>query len=256
MAQLSQAIDGIAEACTALGTPVTGGNVSLYNETKGEGIYPTPVLGVVGIIEDVTRAVPSSFQDVGDQILLLVDVNDKYNERGKNFAATFGSSEYAKTILGAMWGAPPPIDLKSEARLHRTLAALARQGRISSATDISDGGLLIALIRAALQSGLGFELYPRRWTPILLFNELPGVIITAKGSAESDINNCTEGMDDYEVHTIGRVRSGSIALTIQEPPPLPGLVGPLKDFEWPLEEFSSAWSDSLASLLTDEVVTA
>jgi phosphoribosylformylglycinamidine synthase len=256
MAQLSQAIDGIAEACTALGTPVTGGNVSLYNETKGEGIYPTPVLGVVGIIEDVTKAVPSSFQDVGDQILLLVDVNDKHNERGKNFAATFGSSEYAKTILGAMWGAPPPIDLKSEARLHRTLAALARQGRISSATDISDGGLLIALIRAALQSGLGFELYPRRWTPILLFNELPGVIITAKGSAESDINNCTEGMDDYEVHTIGRVRSGSIALTIQEPPPLPGLVGPLKDFEWPLEEFSSAWSDSLASLLTDEVVTA
>ncbi len=63
MAQLSAAIDGIAEACTALGTPVTGGNVSLYNETKGEGIYPTPVLGVVGIIEDVTKAVPAAFPE-------------------------------------------------------------------------------------------------------------------------------------------------------------------------------------------------
>src|SRR5277367_264001 len=72
MAQLSQAIDGIAEACNALGTPVTGGNVSLYNETKGEGIYPTPVLGVVGIIEDVTKAVPAAFQKAGDAVVLLM----------------------------------------------------------------------------------------------------------------------------------------------------------------------------------------
>ena len=71
MAQLSAAIDGIAEACTALGTPITGGNVSLYNETRGEGIYPTPVLGIVGILDDVTKAVPADFQRSGDAILLL-----------------------------------------------------------------------------------------------------------------------------------------------------------------------------------------
>ncbi len=71
MAQLSAAIDGIAEACTALGTPITGGNVSLYNETRGEGIYPTPVLGIVGILDDVTKAVPAGFQRAGDAILLL-----------------------------------------------------------------------------------------------------------------------------------------------------------------------------------------
>jgi phosphoribosylformylglycinamidine synthase len=71
MAQLSAAIDGIAEACTALGTPITGGNVSLYNETRGEGIYPTPVLGIVGILDDVTKAVPADFQHAGDAILLL-----------------------------------------------------------------------------------------------------------------------------------------------------------------------------------------
>src|SRR5271169_4612670 len=78
MAQLSAAIDGIAEACTALGTPVTGGNVSLYNETKGVGIYPTPVLGIVGILDDVTKAVPAHFQRVGDEIVLLFPLSEEY----------------------------------------------------------------------------------------------------------------------------------------------------------------------------------
>jgi phosphoribosylformylglycinamidine (FGAM) synthase-like enzyme len=76
MAQLSAAIDGIGEACTALGTPITGGNVSLYNETRGEGIYPTPVIGIVGIIDDVTKAVPGDFQKIGDDVLLLIFQSD------------------------------------------------------------------------------------------------------------------------------------------------------------------------------------
>src|SRR5260370_3432335 len=74
MAQLSAAIDGIAEACTALGTPVTGGNVSLYNETRGEGIYPTPVIGIVGILEDVSKTIPSSFQSEGEIVAILEPV--------------------------------------------------------------------------------------------------------------------------------------------------------------------------------------
>src|SRR6201985_3598777 len=94
MAQLSAAIDGIAEACTALGTPITGGNVSLYNETKGEGIYPTPVIGVVGILEDVSKAVGSSFAYPGN-VLLLIDAGVS----GLDSASVeFGSSEYARTI--------------------------------------------------------------------------------------------------------------------------------------------------------------
>src|SRR5260370_13971958 len=92
MAQLSQAIDGIAEACNALGTPVTGGNVSLYNETKGEGIYPTPVIGIVGIIEDVSKAVQSDFGNVGDVLLLVDNGSAGYNSALQEF----GSSEYAK----------------------------------------------------------------------------------------------------------------------------------------------------------------
>src|SRR6266702_4177561 len=100
MAQLSAAINGIAEACTALGTPVTGGNVSLYNETKGEGIYPTPVIGIVGLLDDVSKAVPSGFQREGDDVLWI------YPEVREQVQAK-GSSAFAKDVLGDTWGTPP-----------------------------------------------------------------------------------------------------------------------------------------------------
>ena len=101
MAQLSAAIDGIAEACTALGTPITGGNVSLYNETKGEGIYPTPVLGIVGILDDVTKAVPAHFQQPGDAVYLITPAPvEPVAARMK----TFGSSEFAKAVLAQILG--------------------------------------------------------------------------------------------------------------------------------------------------------
>jgi phosphoribosylformylglycinamidine synthase len=147
MAQLSAAIDGIAEACIALGTPITGGNVSLYNETRGEGIYPTPVLGIVGILEDVNLAVPAEFSKAGDAIVLLwpvalgeepnpdlevpfkpepmryypvetlpqepvadADPEEPDATAAENLAS-FGSSEYAKVVLGGLWGTPPALDL-------------------------------------------------------------------------------------------------------------------------------------------------
>jgi phosphoribosylformylglycinamidine synthase len=195
MAQLSAAIDGIAEACTALSTPITGGNVSLYNETRGEGIYPTPVLGIVGILDDVTKAVPSHFQTEGDAIILLwpIPAGQEPNpdlqvpfrpdtvdgqvslvpgvfgdeatvvpedaEALEAFATTelvvFGSSEYAKIVLGDVWGQPPPLDLDAEADLHTLLAVLADSQFISSACDLSDGGLAVALAQAGFPKGIG-----------------------------------------------------------------------------------------------------
>jgi len=151
MAQLSQAIDGIAEACNALGTPVTGGNVSLYNETKGEGIYPTPVLGVVGIIEDVTKAVPNSFQRVGDAILLLFPMT----ALSKDWIRLLGSSEYAKSIFGEIWGEVPPIDIDQEACLHKALVTLAERRLIHSATDEGDGGIAVTLARCSFANRIG-----------------------------------------------------------------------------------------------------
>src|SRR5438105_8884363 len=105
MWQFSEVIDGLAEACTALGTPITGGNVSLYNETLGDGIYPTPVLGIVGIIDDIQRIVTPHFQAPGREVLLLSASLPAYDDR------QLGSSEYAKEIVGVLWGEPPALDL-------------------------------------------------------------------------------------------------------------------------------------------------
>jgi phosphoribosylformylglycinamidine synthase II len=195
MAQLSAAIDGIAEACTALGTPITGGNVSLYNETRGEGIYPTPVLGIVGILDDVSKAVPADFQRAGDAIMLLWPIprgqepNPSLNvpfpaqqahpkadpyavvygeepaivpenvaETPASVAAelsVLGSTEYAKAVLGATWGQPPPLDLDAEADLHTLLRVLADRRLLHSARDISDGGIAVALAQSAFPLSIG-----------------------------------------------------------------------------------------------------
>jgi len=195
MAQLSAAIDGIAEACTTLETPITGGNVSLYNETRGEGIYPTPVLGIVGILDDVTKAVPADFQRGGEAIVLLwpvprgeepnpnlkvprhpeptdaesstapgvmgdepvivSEVAPLTDEMAGAETAAFGSSEYAKVVLGGLWGTPPPIDLEAEADLHTLLGVLADRQLITSARDLSDGGIAVALAQSTFRHGIG-----------------------------------------------------------------------------------------------------
>jgi phosphoribosylformylglycinamidine synthase subunit PurL len=152
MAQLSSAIDGISEACIALGTPITGGNVSLYNETRGQGIYPTPVIGIVGILDEVSKAVAADFTQAGDAVLLIAPASvPPLEERMQEF----GSSEYARKVLSALWGTPPSLDLQVEAALHRCLAELAEQGAIHSARDISDGGVAVALAEGCFCHGIG-----------------------------------------------------------------------------------------------------
>ncbi len=152
MAQLSLAIDGISAACLALGTPITGGNVSLYNETRGQGIYPTPVIGIVGILDQVSKAVGADFQRAGDAVLLIAPASvPPLEERMQEF----GSSEYARKVLSALWGTPPSLDLQVEASLHRCLAELAQRGLIHSARDISDGGIAVALAEACFRHGIG-----------------------------------------------------------------------------------------------------
>jgi phosphoribosylformylglycinamidine synthase II len=152
MWQFSQAIDGITKACEELEIPITGGNVSLYNETLGEGIYPTPVLGVVGILDDVHRAAKMHFAAPGRTIVLLRageagDITDAKSE--------FGSSEYAKEILGALWGYPPELDLEAEAALQKAVIDMIHQGLVDSAHDVSDGGLAAALSEKAFPKGVG-----------------------------------------------------------------------------------------------------
>jgi phosphoribosylformylglycinamidine synthase len=154
MWQFSQVIDGITKACEELDTPITGGNVSFYNETLGEGIYPTPVIGVVGILEDVHKAAKMHFAQAGRKIVLL-----RANEPGDAVDAEseFGSSEYAKEILGAVWGYPPELDLEEEATLQRALVALIQAGVVESAHDCADGGLAVALVESALPLSIGLS---------------------------------------------------------------------------------------------------
>src|SRR5437868_13620875 len=142
MWQLSQVIDGITKACEELEIPITGGNVSFYNETLGEGIYPTPVLGVVGILEDDTKATFPHFRESGRSVVLLrgADMGDATDAE-----VEFGSSEYAKAILGELWGFPPALELEGEAALQKAIIELISAGLIDSAHDCSEGGLAITL---------------------------------------------------------------------------------------------------------------
>jgi phosphoribosylformylglycinamidine synthase len=152
MWQFSQTIDGITKACEELEIPITGGNVSFYNETLGEGIYPTPVLGVVGILEDVRKAAKMHFAAPGRAIVLLRageagDITDAESE--------LGSSEYAKEILGTLWGYPPELDLEKEVGLQKAVVELIQHGLVDSVHDCADGGLAVALTEKALPKSVG-----------------------------------------------------------------------------------------------------
>ncbi len=184
MRQLSDAIDGIAEACIALGTPITGGNVSLYNETRGEGIYPTPVLGVVGILEDVTKAVGADFAHPGDVLLLL----DPGIPRESVPMVEFGSSEYARALVGRLWGQPPTLDFEAEEQLHRRLAAMAKAGLIHAARDVADGGLATALAEGCFAHGTGVDVslgYADEPAIVRLFGESSSRVIVACAQEEA-----------------------------------------------------------------------
>ena len=286
MAQLSAAIDGISEACTALGTPITGGNVSLYNETKGEGIYPTPVLGIVGILEDVFKAVPADFQKAGDAILLLWPVPSgeqpdpnlavpfkpipmnayvvpelNPNIPGSIFPdpvpdepissdaelIAFGSSEFAKVILGSLWGTPPPLVLDAEASLHKLLAKLADEGLISSARDISDGGIAVALAQAGFPKGIGATV---EQDPSLMVHPLFGLfaepastlLVTTHPSNLSKIEKLA-GKYNFLTAAIGSTGGDRLEITVDGD----------SFISAPLADLRKPWASALEAILHDEV---
>jgi phosphoribosylformylglycinamidine synthase len=152
MWQFSQTIDGITKACEELETPITGGNVSFYNETLGEGIYPTPVMGVVGILEDVHTAVAPHFRQAGRAIVVI-----RGSEPGdaSDVEAEFGSSEYAKEILGQVWGFPPSLELPQEAGLQKAIVQIITAGLVDSAKDCSEGGLAVTVAECGFARGVG-----------------------------------------------------------------------------------------------------
>ena len=148
MWQFSRAVEGLSDACVELGVPVTGGNVSFYNQTGDTPIFPTPVVGVLGIIDDVARRVPSGWQDPGDNIYLL----------GVTSTELSGSA-WAGTVHGHLGGRPPKVDLAQEKRLAELLHAASQQSLLASAHDLSDGGLAQALADCVLRFGVGARVF-------------------------------------------------------------------------------------------------
>ncbi|EEG77410.1 phosphoribosylformylglycinamidine synthase subunit PurL [Dethiobacter alkaliphilus] len=142
--QFRKAVEGLSEACLAFDTPVIGGNVSFYNETNGEAIYPTPTVGIVGLLDDVQKRCTQEWKDEGDAIILL---GQTYEE--------LGGSEYLATLHNRVQGAPPALDLNTEKALQKTVLAAIRQGLAKSAHDLSEGGVAVALAECCFGSDLG-----------------------------------------------------------------------------------------------------
>jgi phosphoribosylformylglycinamidine synthase subunit PurL len=143
--QLEKAVDGMSEACRVLGTPVISGNVSLYNETNGEAIYPTPVIGMVGLVEDIRHITTQAFQQAGDLIYVIGEAKQE-----------FGGSELQKLLEGRIFGKAPEIDLATEAKRQRELLTAIQAGVVASAHDIAEGGFAVALAECVISTnGLG-----------------------------------------------------------------------------------------------------
>jgi len=284
MAQLSAAIDGIGEACIALGTPITGGNVSLYNETRGVGIYPTPVLGIVGILDDVTKAVPAHFQQKGDAILLLWPIPQgeapdpklvvpfeplpisqyplpAYQDKPAGLAepdapeaaqaaalTAFGSSEFAKVILGGTWGKPPALDLEAEASLHKLLITLAADKLIYSARDIADGGIAVALAQAAFPLSIGATVEQDQSLlahPLFgLFAEPASTILTTAHTDNIAAIEHLAGQHNFFVARIGVTGGSRLEISVDRQ----------SFISAPLSALRKPWAESLQATLHDEVL--
>jgi phosphoribosylformylglycinamidine synthase len=142
MWQFARATEGLSAACRALSVPITGGNVSLYNETDGRAIYPTPVIGVVGLLGQVDRLLGRRFRGAGDTILLLGRSLDE-----------LGGSEYLNVMHGLVRGKPPALDLNAERALQVLIVALATEGLVRSAHDCSDGGIAVTVAESCFDTG-------------------------------------------------------------------------------------------------------
>jgi phosphoribosylformylglycinamidine synthase len=162
MWQFAEAVRGMRDACLALDTPVTGGNVSFYNESGDSAIWPSPVVGMLGLILDYRLAVPSGFPAAGLAVYLL----------GESLPE-LGGSEFAETVLGVVAGVPPALDLQVERRLHELLQEAAASDLLASAHDCSDGGVAVTLAEAAILGGHGFAVTLEDDLPshVLLFGE-------------------------------------------------------------------------------------
>ncbi len=232
MWQFAEATRGLADGCQALGVPVTGGNVSLYNQTGATAILPTPVVGVLGVIDDVTRRTPIGFGSEGKQIYLLGTTREE-----------LGGSEWAHVVHGHLGGRPPVVDLDAERELADILVNASRDGLIDSAHDLSEGGLAQTLVESCLRGGVG----ARVWMPydldpfVALFSESAGRAIVAVPRSEEVrfTDMCTARRFPHSRIGVTDGVGPEAALEVQG------------QFAIRLDELRTAWSATLPAAFSD-----
>jgi phosphoribosylformylglycinamidine synthase II len=230
MWQFTEAIGGLVDGCKALGTPVTGGNVSFYNQTGQTAILPTPVVGVLGVIEDVSKRVPIGFAREQDVVVLLGETRDE-----------LAGSVWADVAHGHLGGRPPVVDLAHEQRLAAVMVAAARRQLLSSAHDLADGGLAQALVESALRRGFGATVQlPEGTDPfVALFSESSGRVLVSlpQASVAALRELCAE--QGVPLTELGQVSAAEVEAQLT-------VTG---QFSLPLSEIRDAWQATLPAAL-------
>ncbi|MDX3237529.1 phosphoribosylformylglycinamidine synthase subunit PurL [Streptomyces sp. ME03-5709C] len=226
MWQFAEACRGLADGCLELGTPVTGGNVSLYNQTGDVAIHPTPVVAVLGVIDDVTRRTPVAFKDQGQLLYLLGDTKEE-----------LGGSAWSQAVHDHLGGLPPAVDLEREKLLAEILISASRDGMIDAAHDLSDGGLVQAVVESCLRGGNGARLVvPDGLDPfVFLFSESTGrAVVSVPRSEELRFTDMC-GARGLPATRIGVVDGDAVELQ--------------GEFSLTLDELRTAHEDTIPALL-------
>jgi phosphoribosylformylglycinamidine synthase II len=233
--QFREAVAGIAEACRALGTPVTGGNVSFYNESPAGAVYPTPVVGMIGLIESLEHVTHARWTTDGDEIVLIGDPGEE-----------LGGTEYLAVVHRLVAGAPPHCDLEREHMVIDVLLEAIRGGHVRSAHDCSDGGLAVALAECAIADRsrmLGADLDLSVWSDLtlraLLFGESQARVVVSTPDARGVLS--VAGSHGVPAAVIGRVRAASDALSLT--------VG-AKSWRAPLQRLAAAYHEAIPGIMT------
>jgi phosphoribosylformylglycinamidine synthase II len=224
MWQFAEACRGLKDACAELGIPVTGGNVSLYNQTGETAILPTPVVAVLGVIDDVTKRTPSGFEHAGERIFLLGSSREELS-----------GSEWAHVVHGHLGGLPPQVDLAAERALASLLVEVSRGHLVTSAHDVSDGGLAQALAEAALADGIGARVALADDAFLSLFAESAGRAVVTVSATGADVLAALADRHGVPLTPLGV--TGGEALVVEG------------QFEIPLEELRAAWTGTLPAAL-------
>ncbi len=206
----SEVIDGIAEACQAFGTPITGGNVSFYNETLGRQIIPTPVIGVIGLIDDMALCVNGAFKEPGHAVLLL---GENRNE--------FGASEYLEIVHGKKWGPAPSVDLEMEIALQKAVLEMIESRLLASCHDCSEGGLAVAVAECCLSSEIAnisaeITLNSEVRDDILLFGESQGRIVLSAAPTAVEAIKLIAANRGVPCQVIGEVTQGEFLIHVND----------------------------------------